>query len=1151
MSTYDRIIDKLEHFIRRYYQNELLKGGLLFFAIGLLYFLMTVAFEWFFWLGKTGRWVLFWLFISVELVLFARFILFPMAKLIKLSKGISYEEAARMIGTHFSEVHDKLLNILQLKRVGEEQNSELLMASIDQKAEELQPIPFHIAINFKSNLKYLKYTLIPLVVLGGILVSGKIKLFSESYHRVVNYQEAYEPPAPFSFYIMNQQLDMRDNEHFELQVKTEGKLIPEQVRIHYKGESYILKNESPGHFTYRFEDLDKDTDFYLSANEVQSRTYALRVINVPKINELAMTLTYPKYLNKASKTSKGSGNITIPEGTKVNWDIHTNHTDQLRIVMPDTSLNFTKNKNHFRQDFTFHKSLGYDLFIGNEFITDYEKLSYQVEVIKDQYPEIDVQMKRDSLSEEAMFFHGQVSDDYGLSHLQLVYYAEDNPQEMHRKAIELQPGNFDEFLYAFPDTLRLEKGKSYALYFQVFDNDGVNGAKSVQSETFQYKELSDHEREEKQLSKQKESIQGMDQSLEKMKSGEKDFEEINRLQKEKNSLNYNDRKRVEEYMKRLQDENKLMKDYTEKMSRDLEDFQKDKQQDSKKEQLKERVEENEKRLEKQEKLLEELEKYRDKLSKEDFSKRLEKINQEKKSQSRNLEQLLELTKRYYVQKRAERLSEELNKLADQQEELSRNEANNTKEAQDQLNEKFKKLRKDLEELQKENLGLRKPMDLGRDEPKERQVEHDQQEASEQLEEAAQEEKQREQNEDNSRNESKQQAQKKQQAAAEKMRQLGSSMQGQMQSSDQEQLEEDIEALRQILDNLLRFSFEQEDLMIDFQKLEKDSPDLGNKLKYQQQLKENFRHVDDSLYALALRNPMIGEKITDKLMGVQYNLDGALMTLAKFNISKGSASQQYVLTGANDLANLLDDALQQMEMSMEAEGSGGGEGMPQPGEGDGEGKFQLPDIIQGQEELNQQMQEGMQEGEEKGSEGEEGEQGDAGQEGQNGQEGNSEGEGSQEGGDGDAGSQYGEGNQPSEEMNSGQLFEIYKQQQKLRIELEELMRREHLGPEGMRLRQEMEQTEEELLESGLSRKSLEMMLQMKERMIRLQEASYRQEEEDKREATTNFKTYKNTSKENLEKAKDYFQSLEILNRQSLPLQPDYKQLVQDYFKDADD
>ena len=108
MNNFKNIQNKLQAFIRRYYTNELLKGAILFFAIGLLYFLFTLFIEYTLWLNPIARAILFWLFIGVELALFVKFIAIPLAKLFKFQKGINNKDASRIIGKHFPEVNDKL-----------------------------------------------------------------------------------------------------------------------------------------------------------------------------------------------------------------------------------------------------------------------------------------------------------------------------------------------------------------------------------------------------------------------------------------------------------------------------------------------------------------------------------------------------------------------------------------------------------------------------------------------------------------------------------------------------------------------------------------------------------------------------------------------------------------------------------------------------------------------------------------------------------------------------------------------------------------------------------------------------------------------------------------------------------------------------------
>jgi len=211
--------------------------------------------------------VLFWLFIAVEVVLLGKFIVIPLARLFKLSKGINYKDAAGLIGNHFPEVSDKLVNTLQLNN--EVDDSELMLASVEQKSQELEPIPFKMAINFKRNLKYLKYAAIPVVVFLIVNYFGKEKVFSSSYERVVNYSEAYEPPAPFSFFVVNESLQAVEDKNFELKVRTVGDVIPEEASIRFNDEVYFLQQTSPGEYSYIFEQPKENIDFSLKGNNLK------------------------------------------------------------------------------------------------------------------------------------------------------------------------------------------------------------------------------------------------------------------------------------------------------------------------------------------------------------------------------------------------------------------------------------------------------------------------------------------------------------------------------------------------------------------------------------------------------------------------------------------------------------------------------------------------------------------------------------------------------------------------------------------------------------------------------------------------------------------------------------------------------------------
>lgn len=1144
MSSFSIIQQKLEQFIKKYYASELIKGAILFFAIGLLYFFITLLIEYFLWLNPLGRTVLFWLFVGVETALFVRFIVFPLVKLFNLQKGISQEDASKIIGNHFPEVSDKLLNVIQLNQ--NQRESELLQASIEQKSSQLQPIPFKRAVNFKTNVKYLKYAAIPVILFLLFRALGDKDAISKSYERVVHYDTAYEAPAPFIFYVLNENLNAIENKNYTLKVKTQGEIVPENASITFNYETYYLQQTKPGNFEFTFQQPTEAVKFNLQANKVSSKEYELQVIKTPSLLSFEMVLDYPAYTKKKDEVYKSTGNATIPEGTRVKWNLNTQNTNQVALKLKDTSFVFSKNSTNFTYQKRIYSKLDYAVTTSNKDLKEYENLSYSLAVIKDQYPQIKVESKQDSTKQdstkqEIVYFLGNVSDDYGISKLQIVYFSEENNIQKSTKNISISRSNVGQFVYTFPGDIEVEEGVNYEYYFEVFDNDAIHNYKSTQSNTFSFRKLTKEELENQLLNNQNESIKGLDSSLEKFKEQEKTLEEIAKNQKEKKKLNYNDKKKLEKFIKQQQQQEQMMKNFSKELKENLENFQpEDKRKELFKQQLKERIGENEEQLKENEKLLDELEKLQEKIQKEELSEKLEKLAKQNKSQEKSLEQLLELTKRYYVTKKAEKLNEELFELGKEQEKLAdAPEDENTKEAQENLNEKFEEYKKELEELQKENKELKEPMDIPQDKSGEKQVEEEQQKASDNL----------EQNK-------KQEAGESQKKAGKKMQEMSMQMQAQMEASSGETLEEDSKMLRQILDNLVVFSFEQEALMNNFKSIDYGNAIFGKKLTKQHELKLNFQHIDDSLFILALRQPLISEKINQSLSNIEFNIDKSLERLAENNKNKGVSSQQYTVTGANDLAVLLSDLMSNMQAQM-AMGSGkGGKGKGQgKGQGQGEG-FQLSDIIKKQESLSEKMKEGSsgkgeKKGKGKGEKGEgEGKNGEGEGEGQGEGEGNGEGEGEgKEGKNGKEGKD-GEGEGDSEQMN-GEIYEIYKEQQMLRQQLEDRLRENGLLGEGNKLLRDMEKIEQQLLDKGFDQRTLERMLNLNYEFLKLDKATFQQGQDTKRESKTNRSTFQNKKPLLAEDILKYFNTTEILNREALPLKQEYKQKVQEYFKQNND
>ena len=1124
MSEFIKIKQKLHYFTRKYYVNELIKGIILFLSLGLLYLYFTLFLEFFLWLKPAARAFLFWLIIVVEVFLLVRFIAIPIFKLIGLRKGISLENASRIIGNHFPEVKDKLLNILQLNESNNQ--SDLLLASINQKAKELQPIPFLKAVDFRKNTKYLKYAILPLLIWVITLLTGNNSIFKESLNRVVNYSAVYVPPAPFSFFIKDKDLQVIQGKPLMISIETRGLVFPSEAKIMFENQQYFLQNNGDGRFSYLFRDVQSPLKFYLEANGIQSQEYQIQVIRTPIINTISLVLEYPHYLGKKEETISNAGNVIVPEGTNITWKVKTIQTEDVAFIQNKERKSFIKKAaDNFEYTKRIRYPLNYQISSSNEFLQDYESMQFLVSIIKDEFPEITVQTNIDSISRGFAQFAGQISDDYGLKKLQLVYYDVHNPQRIKTHELQISKAKVQAYFYEFPDGLELKKGTNYEFFFEVWDNDAINGNKKVKSNVFNYRQKTNNEVEEQLLEEQRNTVVSLQNSIQKQQKQQQELEKIQKELQNKKRVGWNEKKKVESFIKRQKEYKKRLQLQTDKLRDNLGEKKEDtKSLQSKKEDLKKRIEELNK-TNKQQELLEEIAKLADKLNKEGLVKKAKELAQQNKQQERSLERTLELVKRFYIEQKSMQIANKLADLAKKQKMLE-NKLDTTVGEQKKISEDFKELKEQIEELVKDNEKLKDPMEL----PDVEEEKEDVEDALEKAEEGLQEKRDKA-------------AKMNQKKSAQKMKEMSAKMQKAMMEMEAESIEENMEDMRKIVENLITFSFKQEILMNKFSTISTTHPDFGNDLKKQNNIRTYFEHIDDSLYVLSMRMPKMSSKIQDDLSTAHYNLEQSLENFSENRFNNGISNQRYVMTSTNNLADYLSNMLNSMKNASMKLGKGKGKG----------GGFSLPDIIKKQGALSEKMKEGMKKGKKSGEKkgegkggkkpGKKGSPGALGKKGEKGKKGSQ----GNPGGNGTAG-------KGENDNLDGELYEIYKQQSQLRQQLQEAINASEKGSIAKynsvkKVLKTMEQLENDILSYGFTQATIQKMQQLNYEMLKFDQSTLDQGKENKRKANVNSSDSQRNNIKALEFKKRFYNEIEILNRQSLPLQPNYERKVREYFSDS--
>jgi hypothetical protein len=265
------------------------------------------------------------------------------------------------------------------------------------------------------------------------------------------------------------------------------------------------------------------------------------------------------------------------------------------------------------------------------------------------------------------------------------------------------------------------------------------------------------------------------------------------------------------------------------------------------------------------------------------------------------------------------------------------------------------------------------------------------------------------------------------------------------------------------------------------------------------------------------------------------LEQSLENFTENRFNNGILNQRYVMTSTNNLADYLSSMLNNMKNASMKLGKEKGSG------------FSLPDIIKKQGELSERMKEGMKmdkkisdkKGEGKGRR-KSGHTGNAGALGEKSKK-------SFQGIPGENGAFRKDGNDDLD----GELYEIYKQQSQLRQQLQEAItasEKENIGDNNSvkKVLKTMEQLENDILSYGFNRGTIQKMQQLNYEMLKFDQSTLEQGKEMKRTANVN----KNDVQRNRIKARDFkkrfYNEIEILNRQSLPLQQNYELKVREYF-----
>ena len=960
-SSYSLLIDRLDQFIRKYYKNKIIKGSLLCASICIGLFLAYSLLEHELYLPKAGRKVLLLSYVGVLIGTFGYWVLLPLSRYFKLGNVISHEQAANILGEHFGDVEDKLLNILQLKKdYNTAAQKDLIAASIDKKSDQIKLVPFKQAIDLRRNRKYLRYALPPALLLLFLLFAAP-SLITDSTYRIINNDIDFEKAAPFNFIIENENLEVVQYEDYELSVRVEGDQLPNELFLEYDNYEYRLNKTSADKFVYQFPNVRKNISFEVFSGKYRSSNNTLTVLPKPKIVEFSISADYPSYTGRKDETVVNAGDLSVPEGTKLNWKFQVQNTEEIQINFDEEPAETLNKEGSFAH--TFEKRISndheYRIKLSNTKVPNGDSAAYFIKSIPDRYPEIGVESFNDSTASTAYFFIGNASDDYGLSKIQFVTERIDqtgNLVDSESKQIDYSISNQVQFDYVMDiKAFNLQPGERLNFYFEAFDNDQVNGSKSTKTAIMSHRQKSLEEVFTLKEENQEDIKDKLEASIDEAEDIQEALERLREELLQKDEPTWQDKKQLEKLMERqkqLQQEiEKAKQAHQENLELQKEFMNLTPEMQEKQERLSELFEELV--PDEMQQLMEQIQELMEQLDKEQTLELMEEFKADQETMEKEMERLEELYKQLEVEKEMNDALEKLEELSKKQEELSEETANNDEtnaeeneeltEKQEEINKEFEDLKEEFKDMLEKNDQLEFPKPIPEDAPEQMEdINQDLEESMEQM-----------------QNQEMNKASKTQNKAAQKMKQMAQSMQMQMQAGQQEQTQEDIETLRQLLENLVTLSFDQESLISNINRAVVNTPTYVSLLQEQMKIKDDFKVVEDTLSALSKRQPNLESFVLEKVEDIKLNLSSSLKELEDRKKPEANMAQRTTMKNFNDLALMLSESMEQMQQQM-SNMMAGSQMCQKPGQGKNgkSGKEPKDKISKGQEKMNDALQKMM-------------------------------------------------------------------------------------------------------------------------------------------------------------------------------------------------
>jgi hypothetical protein len=848
----------------------------------------------------------------------------------------SIDSIAIRIGIHFPEIHDRLVNAIQIYRnhlINQEQYaSTLVFRTMENAHTQTIDVDFSEIVNRKNITRGI--TILAMVSAFSFIVLISFRnTYLHSLERLLHPNKNYQHALPFTLTVTPGNIQILKDENVDIKVNSEG-IAPTTVQLHIRNVAtgYEFVNElanRKNQFLFTLERLKDSTQYFITAANYRSPMYAIQVIEIPMIRHLEVQLTFPSYTKMESRfLDDNVGDITALKGTKANLHIEANkQLSQAYLLFNNASPIPLQIKGSMAEGMiriNHNDTYRIQLTDRAEFESR-DPIEYRIQALEDNPPLIRiVQPGEDVDIAENMQLPIEIEaeDDFGFTDIILSYRLTKSEfsNDTTRHSIKMAIANPDEekILVSYPwdlTSLNLFPEDVVTYYAVVRDNDNISGPKSAQSATYHIRFPSINELYtdmEKEHETAFESVEGMYEQSKELKEKLSDL--VQEMKKDPN-LKWEEQKQLEDVMTSQQNLQKTLEEVEQQLDEMVQQMEKNDLTSV--ETLKKYMElQNllqEMMTDEMKQAMQQLQDAMQNVDPEQLKQAVENLDISQKEFLKNIEKTLSLLKRLYAEQKLDEAIKKASTMMEQQNEINEKASENNKSMNDQLAGEQQKLEQESDALNNDLSQLQQTMSEFSDMPtmdvKNAQDTMQDQRLSDNMDQAKQQFQQG----------NFQQGQKFGQKSQQTLSQMTASLQMAKENMLQQQKQQLMAEMRRMNNDLLQLSKKQEEVMESGKEMNSNSSHIEEMADLQQDLVNGLQPLPNQAGNMENKSFFMSPQISKSIGNSLIQMQEAITNIEARNMPGASQDQGHAMASINEAVKQIRQSMQQLSAAQSASG----------------------------------------------------------------------------------------------------------------------------------------------------------------------------------------------------------------------------------------